>query len=276
MKLKEKYEKLIDDYCKKKGIFASEYEKQMKKACKLGSIKFYDKQNYDSHMKLLFHNTDKPEVFDKDFITTLPDYRFLGIPIKRLIQNDCSNGYCYSIVLALSLCFDNFQIVTANLDNYAQYYRNHGHNTDYKHCFLLLPNDIVIDTTFGITCLLGTYRKIFSPSNLRYISSDELKDREIYQYIQSLKNTTYDEIFPQFSNKKLAEAMDTDEYWDFFLDWQNKNLEYKNPTNQHMEDYFTKHISRTSNPHCLWNWMTSIQYHPSLKTLNFESSNPEL
>ena len=43
----------MDDYCYKEGVFASAYEKQMKKACKLCKVKFYDKINYDNYMDLL-------------------------------------------------------------------------------------------------------------------------------------------------------------------------------------------------------------------------------
>ena len=268
--MREKLEQLLDNYYYKEGIFASQYEKQMKRACELGKIKFYDKYNYDSHMKLLFKDKKSPDAFDESFILELPNYNFLGLPIKRLIQNDCSNGYCYSIILALSLCFDEFKIATAELDNYAEYYRNHGHNTTYKHCFLVLPNDIVVDTTFGIVCASETYDKIFRPIDCKYVSSKELENCDLYQYIQQLKTSTYDKIFPQFKQVDLGKAMDTDEYWDLFLDWQNKNLAYKNPQNEHMENYFTKHISRTSHPNCLWHWHLSVKYH---QCQEFDSNN---
>ena len=168
--------------------------------------------------------------------------------------------------MALSLCFDDFKIATAELENYAKYYQNHGHNTNYEHCFLVLPNDIVVDTTFGIVCDKEVYAKIFKPTSCKYISSKELRDCELYQYLQSLKNSTYDKIFPQFKNTNLDKAMDSDEYWNLFMDWQNKNLAYKNLQKPHMEDFFAKHISRTSNPHCLWNWHLSIHFHPTQET----------
>ncbi|MBQ7880792.1 MAG: hypothetical protein IJ358_03010 [Clostridia bacterium] len=272
MSIRDKLEKLMDDYCYKEGIFASAYEKQMKKACKLGKIKFYDKDNYNDHMKLLFYDCEKPEVFDNNFIKSLPDYNFLGIPIKRLIQNDCANGCCYSIILMLSLCFENFKIVTAELDNYAQYYKNNSYNTDYKHCYLILPNDMVIDTTFGIICKKDVYTKIFKPSNCKYISNEELKCNKLYQYLQSLKDSTYDMIFPQFKDVKLDRAMDTTEYWDLFFDWQEKCVAYKNENNTHIENYFKEYIARTSNPHDLWNWMLSVQFHKD----QLEDDNKEL
>lgn len=274
MKIREKLEQLIDDFQFKEGIFASPYEKQMKKACELGKVKFYDKENYSEHMELLFPNCKKPNVLDEEFVCSLPDYNFLGIPIKRLIQHDCSDGYCYSIILALSLCFEDFKIATAKLDNYAKYYQNHGHNTDFEHCYLVLPNDVVIDTTFGIVCKAEIYTKIFKPSSCRSISSEELRNCELYEYLQSLKSKTYADIFPQFENLNLAKAVDSDEYWGLFMDWQNKSLAYKNPANTHIEDFFAKHISRTSNPHCLWNWMLSIQYHA--KQLPVEDDGGEL
>lgn len=262
MSIRDKLEKLMDDYCYKEGVFASAYEKQMKKACKLGKVKFYDKSNYDDHMDLLFEDCENPEACDDKFLKALPDYNFLGIPIKRLIQNDCSNGCCYSSILMLSLCFEEFKIVTANLDNYADYYKIHGEkNTDYKHCYLLLLNDIVIDTTFGIICKKDVYIKIFKPSNCKYISNEDLKDNKLYQYLQSLKNSTYDVIFPQFVNIKLDKAIDTDEYWNLFYDWQEKCLAYRNENNSHIENYFKEHIARTSNPNILWEWMLSVQFH---------------
>ena len=122
MKIRNIIEKIIDDYQYKEGLFASSYEKQMKKVCELDKVKFYDKENYEAQMKQLFNVEEKPNVFDENLINSLPDYNFLGIPVKRLIQHDCSNGYCYSIILALSLCFDNFKIVTSELDNYEKYY----------------------------------------------------------------------------------------------------------------------------------------------------------
>ena len=64
MSVRDKLEKLMEDYSYKEGIFASEYEKQMKKACKLGKVKFYDKSNYDDHMDLLFEDCKNLEVFD--------------------------------------------------------------------------------------------------------------------------------------------------------------------------------------------------------------------
>jgi len=262
MKIRNIIEKIIDDYQFKEGIFASKYEKKMKKACELDKVKFYDKENYEAQMKQLFNVEEKPNVFDENLINSLPDYNFLGIPVKRLIQHDCSNGYCYSIILALSLCFDNFKIVTAELDNYEKYYQNHGYIATYKHCFLLLPDNTVVDTTFGIICDKDVYAKIFKPSSCQYISSEELTDCELYQYLQSLKRNTYDMFFPKFKNTSLDKALDSDEYWNLFMEWQDRNLAYKNPQNEIMEDYFSKRISRTSNPHCLWDWMCSIKFHP--------------
>jgi len=268
MKIK-KLKKLFDDYQNKKGIFASQYEKQIKIACELENLKFYDKENYERHMKYFFSkNGSYPNIYDQSLLKSLPEYNFLGIPIKRLIQHDCSNGYCYSMVLALSLCFNNFTIVTANLENYSKYCQNKGRNWTFNHCFLMLPNNTIIDTTFGIVCDKDIYSKIYNPQSCKYITNEDLKDNKLYQYISSLKNSTYDAIFPQLKDKPLGEAIDTNLYWDFFMDWQNKNIEYKNDENKHIEDYFTKHISRTSNPNCLWQWMLKIQYHNNQESIN--------
>lgn len=66
---------------------------------------------------------------------------------------------------------------------------------EYEHTFLSVELDgqkIVIDTTFGFITDYETYKFIFNPNKIRTISSEQLKNVEVYQYIKSLKDYKID------------------------------------------------------------------------------------
>lgn len=131
--------------------------------------------------------------YNAKFLLNLPDYYFLGFPIKELLKNEYSNGHCHSCAVALSLCFKDFEIVTSNLLNYAKYCSEtmDEPNISFEHTFLIIDIDdkkMVIDTSSSIITDYETYKYIFNPVDVRVLTSEQIRKTEPYQYLESLKN----------------------------------------------------------------------------------------
>ena len=204
--------------------------------------------------------------YKSEFLQKIPNYYFLGIPVKELIKSTLSNGYCHACAVALSLCFDDFSIITCNLKNYAEHcISKSGDSLDdyeklpeFEHTFLVIDIEnkkTVIDTSFGFITDLETYNYIFQIDNVRMLSSKELKNTEIYKFIENrklLEGPTYEddlketEAYQKYS-KEIHKYMET-----------CKN--YKNNNDTHLEDFFSRCLYRTSNNYCLWSWRTGLHF----------------
>ena len=204
--------------------------------------------------------------YKTEFLQKIPNYYFLGIPIKELMKSTESNGYCHACAVALSLCFDKFSIITCNLKNYAEHCISKSSNSleDYKkipefeHTFLVIDIDnkkTVIDTTFGFITDLETYNYIFQINNVRTLSSEKLKNTEIYKFIESRKSVegpTYEDDLKD-TETYLMYSKEIHEYMEMC-----KN--YKNNKDKHLEDFFSRCLYRTSNNYCLWDWRTGLHF----------------
>lgn len=157
--------------------------------------------------KKLFNaiNNNKIVYYDYQFINQLPNYNFLGTPIKELLNNDYSSHEC---VLALSTYFKEFEIITCNL------------GSSEKNSILKINinnKNIIIDTTFKFITDVSTYYNIFEPTNIRTIKSEEINNTLLYKYIKYYKNNN--RINTNILNKYF-------EICSNYNDYNNSNLEY--------------------------------------------------
>ncbi|MCH5167303.1 MAG: hypothetical protein J1F35_05360 [Erysipelotrichales bacterium] len=135
----------------------------------------------------------KKAKYNGNFLNSLPDYYFLGIPIKELLKSTYASGFSAACTVALSLCFDDFEIITCNLANYAE----HTKNDYFESTFLVVDIDGVktaIDPTFGFITDYDTYNEIFNLQEIKKISSDQVKDTKTYDHIKSLRDYVGPEI----------------------------------------------------------------------------------
>ena len=223
----------------------SKYEKELKKALNCNKIIFYDYIQYKKASGWKINLTEKslkePTIIQKakyngKFLNKLPNYYYLGIPIKELLKTEYSNGCCHACILALSTYFKEFEIITCNLKLYAKHYDEvtKSRNNTFKHSFLLLNinnKKIVIDTTFGLITDLQTYNKIFEPNNIKIITSEDLNKTNIYNYIKHFKKYKLNSIDNECSIIK-----------EFFKLCNNYSNKY-NPT---LEDFINRCIPITT------------------------------
>lgn len=193
------------------------------------------------------------------FLQNLPDYYFLGVPIKELIKSCNSGGYCYTCALALSLCFDEFEIIICNLENYRNYYnqRNDRKIAEFEHTFIVIDVEgekTVIDTTFGMISDYETYKHIFNINKIRRISSKDLKNTEIYQYIQKLKYV----VGPSYESE-LCEDESYREYISMIYGYITmcKNYSNNNNNNNNLQDFINRCLYRNSVTECIDSWRMS-------------------
>lgn len=197
------------------------------------------------------------------FLQNLPDYYFLGFPIKDLLKTCYSKGYCHACAVALSLCFDEFEIITCNLANYADHYNQNSDRKidEFEHTFIVVDLEgkrTVIDTTWGMIADYDTYKYIFNINNIRSISSENLENEAIYQYIKARK---YD-IGPSYESE-LHEDEKYREYSSMIHEYMDMCKNYSNSNNKHLQDFMNRCLYRTSNSTCLYNWRMS-QYFKSI------------
>lgn len=177
-------------------------------------------------------NDNKIIYYDQEFMNKLPNYYFLGIPIKELLNSNNSNGCCHTCSLALSTFFNDFEIITCNLNSFEKYLKKELGNKDiiFKHSFLKLKINnkiIIIDTTFKMITDISTYNNIFEPTNIKKITSEEINNTLIYKYIKYFK--TYNIINNNIINK-------------YFEICKN----YKNSNNPHLEDFISLYLPITT------------------------------
>jgi len=218
--------------------------------------------------------------YNGEFLHNLSDYYFLGLPIKELLKLSYANGHCHACAVALSLYFKNFEIITCNLKNYANYYTIKSKNSfngsqeldEYEHTFLLIDLDgkkTVIDTTFGFITDYETYKIIFNPNKIRTITSEQLKDVEPYQYIKSLRDYNVDlNCFHQIYIKEKNEWITTEEEKEFdkiIHDYMDMCKNYANNQNTHLQDFINRCLFRTSNSTSHWHWRNHLEYGDKLE-----------
>ncbi len=254
------------------------FEQNLEKAKNDEKIVYYDYLSYKRAAGWWtgFMNDDwhRPTVIKKakynaQFLQKLPQYYFLGFPIKELLKCSYSNGYCHACVVALSLYFQDFEIVTCNLQNYADHYTvKSGEKTEeYEHTFLLIELDgkkTVIDSTFGFITDFESYKEIFNPNNIRIITSGQLKEVKPYQYIKSLKlykgsplglNEVYDE-----EKKEWHATEEEQKYQKILKEYMNMCRNYSNDQNTHLSDFIKICLLNTSNSSCLENWRDHLEF----------------
>lgn len=218
--------------------------------------------------------------YNSEFIQNLPDYYFLGLPIKELLKSSYANGHCHACVIALSLYFKDFEIITCNLKNYAEHYTIKSKNSfygsqeldEFEHTFLVIDLEgekTVIDTTWGFITDYETYKDIFNLNKIRIITSEQLKNVKLYQYIKSLKKYVLDlncfhEIYIEEENKWITSDGENE-----FRKIQEKYLDlcknYKNVDNYHLQDFINRCLFRTSNDTCHWDWRVTLKYHTKIE-----------
>ena len=261
----------------------TEFEINLKQARDDDKIVYYDYLAYKRAAGwwtgLYGDDWHRPTIINKakyygEFLFQLPQYYFLGFPIKELLKNSYANGVCHACAIALSLYFKNFEIITCNLQNYADYYTIvSGAKTDYEHTFLqIISNDkkIFIDTTFGFITDSETYKKIFNPNDIRIISSEEIKKVEPYQFIKSLKDYSgpplgFNEVYDE-ENQKWYPTDEELKYQEILRKYMDMCRNYKNPQNPHLTDFINRCLFRTSHNQYLENWRECLQFNETGNT----------
>ena len=217
------------------------FEEKFKKAQDEDKIIYYDYIMYkralgwqtgfinDDWLRPTFINRAR---YDASFLVELPNYYFLGFPVKEIIKSSYANGRCHACSLALSLCFKNFTIITANLKAYLDFYNRHFLDKldEFEHTFLLTKikgKNKVIDTTFGLITSLETYDFIFTLDNIRKIDSSTMQNLIIYQDL--LKQINY--IGPSY-DEEIKQNIAYRKYYENWQklenSWQNFKHENKN------------------------------------------------
>ena len=260
------------------------FEEKMKLANEEEKIVYYDYLNYKiaAGWRDGFISGDwtRPTVIKKakyngEFLDKLPDYYFLGIPIKELLKITYSEGRCHSCAVALSLYFDDFEIMTCNLKNYAEYctIKSGKQIKDYEHTVLLTDMNnkkIVIDTTFGFITDIDTYKNIFDPNKIRIITKKELEETIVYQHIKSLINYKGSPVgFNEKYDKEKGKWVPIDEeikYTETIQKHMEMCSNYVNSNNEHLQDFIRRCLFRTSNNHTFWDWKGNLEFkHGNLK-----------
>lgn len=116
-----------------------------------------------------------------EFINKLPECYFMGNDVKDLIKTMHSKNISSISSLALSLCFDEFEICTCNLKMSMESIVN-----EYLHTYLVLKIDekkYVVDTEYGLITDENTYKDVFGIEDEIHISSNEFKKTNIYKYL---------------------------------------------------------------------------------------------
>ena len=262
----------------------TKYERKLELAQENDKVIYYDYISYKRAAGwwtgLINTDWNRPEKiqrakYNSEFIQNLPDYYFLGLPIKELLKSSYANGHCHACTIALSLYFKDFEIITCNLKNYAEHYTIKSKNSfygsqeldEFEHTFLVIDLEgekTVIDTTWGFITDFETYKDIFNPNKIRIITSEQLKNVKLYQYIKSLKeyildlNCFYD-IYIEEENKWITSDGENE-----FRKIQEKYLDlcknYKNVDNHHLQDFINRCLFRTSNDTCHWDWRVTLKY----------------
>lgn len=255
------------------------YEERMKRANDKDKILFYDylcyKRTVGWRSGLVGFDWNRPSKINKakycsSFLNNLPNYYFLGFPIKELLKSSYSKGLCHACSVALSLCFDDFEIVTCNLANYVDYC-NHKYGNyldEFEHSFIVVNLDgvkTVIDTTWGIITDYEVYKYIFNINNVRIISSNELKNTDVYKLISDKKHY----VGPSFLNI-LHKDNFYDDYALMFEEYLNLCKNYTNSDNAHLQDFINRCLYSTSCESCFNKLRYSESYEDKVQYPNHD------
>lgn len=256
------------------------YEKRMKNSQDNDKVIFYDYLNYKRAAGwwtgLINDDWNRPSKIERAkyhgaFLQNLPDYYFLGFPIKVLLKSCYSEGYCHACAIALSLCFDEFEIVTCNLVNYVNYYNQDSDRIidEFEHTVIvaiLEGKRIVIDTTWGLITDYNTYKYIFNINKIRSISSKDLNNTEIYQYIKKRKYYVGPSYEIKSNNNEKYE-----EYKLMMNEYMDMCKKYLNSENKHLQDFINRCLYNTSNKACLDTWRSDYHFK---STIDFRIQYP--
>lgn len=263
----------------------TKFEKNLEWAQEKEKIVYYDYLNYkrgagwwtgvrndDWHRPTII----KKAKYQGEFLNSLLDYYFLGLPIKELLKTCCSNGYCHACSIALSFYFNDFEIITCNLRNYQEHYAVKTNDVsvidEYEHTFLLvdLENErTVIDTTFGFITDWETYKFIFNPNKIRTITSEQLKSVDAYQYIRLLKDYKMDlncfqEKYLKENNERIK-TFDEKEFDEIICKYMDMCKNYTNNENFHLQDFINRCLLKNSNSNSCWHLKVYIEYKSELE-----------
>ena len=258
--------------------FKTKFERNLRWAQEQDRVIYYDYLSYKRAAGwwtgLINDDWNRPSLIEKakyngEFLKNLPDYYFLGFPIKELLKLSYANGHCHACAIALSLYFKDFEVVTCNLQNYADHYSIKSGRTEseYEHTFLLVNLEgkrTVIDTTFGFITDLDTYKKIFNPNKIRIITSEQLEKVKPYQYIKSLKD--YKGMPPGFNEiydaekKEWFPTEEKVEYQKIIHEYMDICSNYSNNENAHLQDFINRCLFRTSNSASHSSWRTCLEH----------------
>lgn len=231
-------------------------------------------RNDDWHRPVEIQNAK----YNGEFLYNLSDYYFLGFPIKELLKHGYANGHCHACAIALSLYFKDFQIITCNLKNYAEHCTIESKNSfygkqkldEYEHTALLIDLDgkkTIIDTTFGFVTDYETYQLIFKPNKIRFITSEQLKEVEPYQYIKALKDYKLELKWFHYIKKddEWITSKEEKEYDKIIHNYMDMCKNYINSENPHLQDFMNRCLFRTSNSKSHWNWRNHLEYGDELE-----------
>lgn len=275
------------------------FEKNLELAQENDKVVYYDYISYKRATGwwtfLINNDWHRPTIIQRakyngEFLYNLSDYYFLGFPIKELLKYSYADGNCHACAIALSLYFKNFEIITCNLKNYAEHYTIKSKNSfygsqelnEYEHTFLLVELDnqkTVIDTTFGFITDYETYKFIFNPNKIRTITSEQLRNVDAYQYINSLKDYKVDlNCFNQIYIKEKNEWVTTKEEIEFdeiIHSYMDMCKNYTNHENPHLQDFINRCLFRTSNSTSHWDWRSHLEFgnkleYPPITLLSLE------
>lgn len=259
----------------------TKFEEQMLKAQEEDKIIFYDYLQYKkaagwftgSDIDFSDFDWHRPEVikkamYDANFLLNLSDYYFMGFPIKELLKTSNLINKCNVCAVALSLYFDDFQIVTCNLKNYVDYYNKKTNNKieEYKHTFIMVGlNEIksIIDPTFGFITDMNTYNSIFAIDNVSIIFSEEIQNIEVYKYIKDRKD------------KKQPIFQTEDEYQNYkeeILKYESLCRTYTNRWNRDLQKFIREYLLNEPNFSSIYKWVAIYGF----KSLNLSINNSKI
>lgn len=236
----------------------TKYEENLLKAQNEDKVIFYDYLVYRKRAKDSSSNIQKAK-YNADFLERLPNYYFLGLPIKELLKEPLSNGSCHLCAVALSLCFDEWELITCNLVNYAEYLGCES----YEHTIILVKlngEEKIIDSTFCLITDLETYNDIFEPNNVRVIKKEELEKVSAYQFINSLKDSY---IAPPDENIRLEKGktnLAEQKHQELLRYYDELCLNYYNEENPHLTEFIRRFLNRTSGSVVHNSLRVSLQY----------------
>lgn len=208
-------------------------------------------------------------VYNADYISSLPNIYYLGISVKDIIRSSWSNGRCHACSVGLSLCYDDFKLVTCNLKNYAEYYNVNTEpvyvecydeadmiaSKKYEHTFLVLEDKTVIDTTFGILTDIDTYEDVFGVENKKIVTKDEIKNTKIYKFLLQHKDLIAPPYWCPCNDKEKKIQQD---FEDIIKEYIEGCKNYKNEDNVHLQDFISRCLYRTTHQDCVDDWISNM------------------